>query len=73
MKTKFLSYVVNIDGFLLVLDSRKVVWIYFNWCTFIFLMFFMWQTYSFIVQCSKEQLETKLLYAINADAGFDLS
>lgn len=23
--------------------------------------------------CSKEQLETKLLYAINADAGFDLS
>lgn len=55
----------------LILDN--VVWIYFNWCTFIFLMFIMWQTYSFIVHCSKEQMETKLLYAINADAGFDLS
>jgi hypothetical protein len=43
---------------------------------FCYIIFFFVEHYSFAYDVSfysKEQLEMKLLYAINADAGFDLS
>lgn len=30
-------------------------------------------TWWYVDMCSKEQMQSKLLYAINAEAGFDLS